>query len=78
MSKAARELRDAFAAQDKSYDTTMKKVGGQLIDLIRQATIRPKTRRKTKPTAASQRKRLEHKSQRSQTKRQRRAGADDG
>lgn len=50
----------------------------QLIDLIRQATIRPKTRRKTKPTAASQRKRLEHKSQRSQTKRQRRAGADDG
>ena len=35
MSKAARELRDAFAAQDKSYDTAMKKVGGQLIDLIR-------------------------------------------
>lgn len=50
----------------------------QLIDLIRQATIRPKTRRKTKPTAASQQKRLERKSQRSQTKRQRRAGADDG
>ena len=35
MSKAARELREAFAAQDKSYDTTMKKVGGHLIDLIR-------------------------------------------
>ena len=35
MSKAARELRDAFAAQEQSYDTTMKKVGGQLIDLIR-------------------------------------------
>lgn len=50
----------------------------QLIDLIRQATIRPKTRRKTKPTAASQQKRLERKSQRSQTKRQRRASADDG
>lgn len=50
----------------------------QLADLIRQATIRPKTRRKTKPTAASQRKRLERKSQRSETKRQRRSGADDG
>jgi len=44
----------------------------QLADLIRQATIRPKPRRKTKPTAASQRKRLERKSQRSETKRQRR------
>lgn len=50
----------------------------QLIDLIRQATIRPKTRRKTKPTAASQQKRLERKSQRSETKRQRRSGADEG
>ncbi len=50
----------------------------QLADLIRQATIRPKIRRKTKPTAASQRKRLERKSQRSETKRQRRAGADEG
>jgi ribosome-associated protein len=50
----------------------------QLADLIRQATIRPKIRRKTKPTAASQRKRLERKSQRSATKRQRRSSADDG
>jgi ribosome-associated protein len=50
----------------------------QLTDLIRQATIRPKIRRKTKPTAASQRKRLERKSQRSATKRQRRSSADDG
>lgn len=44
----------------------------QLADLIRQATIRPKTRRKTKPTAASQQKRLERKRQRSATKQQRR------
>lgn len=50
----------------------------QLADLIRQATIRPKIRRKTKPTAASQRKRLERKSQRSATKRQRRSGGDEG
>ena len=35
MSKAAKELRDEFVAQGKSYDTTMKTVGGQLIDLIR-------------------------------------------
>lgn len=44
----------------------------QLADLIRRATIRPKTRRKTKPTAASRQKRLERKSQRSTTKQQRR------
>ncbi|MBX3014220.1 MAG: aminoacyl-tRNA hydrolase [Caldilineaceae bacterium] len=44
----------------------------QLAALIRQATIRPKPRRKTKPTAASQQRRLERKSQRSETKRQRR------
>jgi len=44
----------------------------QLADLIRQATIRPKTRRKTKPTAAAQQKRLERKRQRSVTKQQRR------
>lgn len=43
----------------------------QLADLIRRATIRPKPRRKTKPTFASQQKRLEHKQQRSTTKRQR-------
>lgn len=43
----------------------------QLADLIRRATIRPKARRKTKPTFASQQKRLEGKQQRSVTKRQR-------
>lgn len=49
----------------------------QLADLIRRATIRPKTRHKTKPTAASQRKRLESKKQRSTTKQQRRQTPDD-
>lgn len=44
----------------------------QLADLIRRATIRPKPRRKTKPTAASRQKRLERKSQHSTTKQQRR------
>lgn len=50
----------------------------QLAELIRRATIRPKARYKTKPTAASRAKRLERKSQRSETKRQRRLGSDDG
>lgn len=43
----------------------------QLADLIRQATIRPKPRHKTKPTAAAQQKRLARKRQRSVTKQQR-------
>lgn len=48
----------------------------QLADLIRQATIRPKPRFQTKPTAASRTKRLESKRQRSDVKRQRRTGLD--
>lgn len=49
----------------------------QLAALIRQATIRPKLRRKTKPTAAAQQKRLARKQQRSVTKQQRRYKAND-
>lgn len=40
----------------------------QLVDLIRQAAIRPKNRYKTRPTAASQRKRVERKTQRGKIK----------
>ncbi|MCC6458387.1 MAG: aminoacyl-tRNA hydrolase [Caldilineaceae bacterium] len=40
----------------------------QLVDLIRQAAIRPKSRRKTRPTAASQQERMERKAKRSRTK----------
>lgn len=40
----------------------------QLVDLIRQATIRPKSRFKTRPTASSQRERVERKTQRGRTK----------
>ncbi|MEZ4674309.1 MAG: alternative ribosome rescue aminoacyl-tRNA hydrolase ArfB [Caldilineaceae bacterium] len=43
----------------------------QLVELIQQATIKPKPRRKTKPTYASQQRRLQRKSQRSQVKKQR-------
>lgn len=40
----------------------------RLVDLIRRAALRPKPRRKTKPTAASRKRRLESKRQRSHTK----------
>ena len=40
----------------------------RLIDLIRRAAIRPKPRRATRPTAASNRRRLESKRRRSDTK----------
>src|SRR4051812_992520 len=40
----------------------------QLIELIRKAAIPPKSRRKTRPTASSKQKRLEHKAQHSHTK----------
>ena len=41
----------------------------QLIELIRKAAIPPKNRRKTRPTAASQQERREHKAKRSNIKR---------
>ena len=44
----------------------------RFVELVRQATERPKRRRKTKPTLASKMRRLENKRQRSQTKRFRR------
>ncbi|HEY8381033.1 MAG TPA: alternative ribosome rescue aminoacyl-tRNA hydrolase ArfB [Microvirga sp.] len=43
----------------------------RLVDLIRQATERPKPRRATKPTKASKERRLESKSKRSEVKRMR-------
>jgi ribosome-associated protein len=45
----------------------------RLVALIRQASERPKRRRKTNPTLASKRRRLEGKHHRSETKRRRRA-----
>jgi ribosome-associated protein len=45
----------------------------RLADLIRRAVPRPRARRKTKPTAASTRRRIERKRQRSEVKRARKA-----
>ena len=49
----------------------------QLIELIRKATIRPKLRRKTKPTFASQQQRIESKQRRGAIKRTRRSTSHD-
>jgi ribosome-associated protein len=50
----------------------------QLIDLIRRAAIRPKARRKTRPTAASQEERLARKRQHSRIKQLRRDRGESG
>ena len=43
----------------------------RLVELIRRAAVRPKTRKRTKPTRASRERRLESKRQRGQTKNRR-------
>jgi ribosome-associated protein len=43
----------------------------RLVELIRRAAVRPKTRKRTKPTRASREKRLEAKRHRGQTKKRR-------
>ena len=43
----------------------------RLLQLLRQAAVRPKRRRKTKPTAASKERRIQSKQRRSETKRTR-------
>jgi len=45
----------------------------RLVDLLRKAAVRPKTRRKTKPTFASKQRRLKSKRRRSETKKLRRS-----
>lgn len=44
----------------------------RLLELVRRATVRPRPRRPTKPTAASRKRRLEEKQKRGETKRGRR------
>ena len=58
-----------FANQERNRaDATAR-----LTELIRKAAIKPKPRRKTKPTLASKRRRLESKRQRGETKKLRRS-----
>lgn len=55
--------------QERNRDAARQR----LADLIRRAARKPKTRKKTKPTKASQKRRLEHKRRRGELKRQRRS-----
>jgi len=49
----------------------------RLVELIRKALVRPKARRKTRPTRAAKEKRIETKKRRSQVKTLRRSAGDD-
>jgi ribosome-associated protein len=49
----------------------------RLVELIRKALVRPKTRRKTKPTRAAKEQRIDTKKRRGQVKSLRRAGGED-
>ena len=57
-----------YRSQEKNRQDALER----LVKLIRRATEKPKSRRKTKPTAASQERRLQQKSRHSQIKRWRR------
>ncbi len=52
----------------RTRERNVQDAKSRLIDLIRQAAVKPKTRRKTRPTAASQAERRAQKEQRSRTK----------
>jgi ribosome-associated protein len=49
----------------------------RLVELIRQAAVKPKRRRKTRPTVASEERRIQTKRRRSETKRRRAKGGQD-
>lgn len=63
----------SFRTQDKNRQDALER----LIELLRQAARQPTPRRPTKPSRASQQRRLEAKSQRSATKQARRAAPDE-
>jgi len=58
----------AFRSQEKNRSDAVSR----LIELIRKAAIEPKPRRKTKPTFASKRKRIESKKRKGEIKKMRR------
>ncbi len=60
-----------FAQGSRSQEMNRQEALERLVELIAKATIRPKTRRKTKPTYASKLKRLEGKTRRSGVKQMR-------
>lgn len=67
-----------FAQTSRSQEMNRQEALGRLVELIRQAAVRPKRRRATKPTYASKLERLKSKSKRSGVKAMRaRPGRDD-
>jgi ribosome-associated protein len=62
----------AFRSQDRNRSLAQEK----LVELLRKSLLRPKTRRKTKPTYSSTQKRIESKVKRGQTKNLRRTKPD--
>ena len=67
-----------LASQARSQLENREAALQQLIDLIRRATVKPKPRRPTKPSAAARAKRLDQKRRHSATKRQRRSHPGEG
>ena len=61
------------ASQHRSQERNRQEAVDRLVELLRQAAKKPRLRRKTKPTAASRRKRLETKRHRGEIKRLRRS-----
>ena len=59
------------ARRFRSQERNRQDARARLIRLIRQATQKPKPRRKTRPTAAARERRLKEKRRRSETKRRR-------
>ena len=57
------------ARRFRTQDQNRQDATERLVALIRQATLKPKPRRKTKPTLASKKRRLESKRRHGQTKR---------
>jgi ribosome-associated protein len=60
------------ARRFRSQDKNRKDAIDRLIELIRQATVKPKPRRKTRPSPAARQRRLSAKKKRSEIKRRRR------
>jgi len=61
------------AQQFRTQERNREDAIDRLVELIRRAAKKPRVRRKTKPTAASQRRRLETKHRHSEKKRRRRS-----
>jgi ribosome-associated protein len=61
-----------FRTQERNREDAMER----LVELIRQATQKPKPRKKTKPSRAAKEKRIESKKQRGKTKEMRRTARD--